>query len=74
MRLLGCGVGCVRGGREVFSGLDFEASSGEVLAVTGPNGATYNSERSAGGGVATHTWSGTTANGRTFGGERTWHR
>src|ERR1700721_4483213 len=38
MRLLGCGVRCVRGGREVFSGLDFEASSGEALAVTGPNG------------------------------------
>jgi heme ABC exporter, ATP-binding protein CcmA len=29
----------VRGGREVFSGLDFEASAGEALAVTGPNGA-----------------------------------
>ena len=39
MRLLGCGVRCVRGGREVFSGLDFETSSGEALAVTGPNGA-----------------------------------
>src|ERR1700722_10111659 len=39
MRLSGRGVGCVRGGREVFSGLDFEASSGEALAVTGPNGA-----------------------------------
>jgi heme exporter protein A len=39
MRLAGRGVGCVRGGREVFSGLDFEASSGEALAVTGPNGA-----------------------------------
>src|SRR5258708_22943470 len=38
MRLLGRGVSCVRGGREVFSGLDFEASSGEALAVTGPNG------------------------------------
>src|ERR1700761_8182329 len=38
MRLLGCGVRCVRGGREVFSGLDFETSSGEALAVTGPNG------------------------------------
>ena len=38
MRLSGCGVRCVRGGREVFSGLDFEASSGEALAVTGPNG------------------------------------
>src|SRR6202166_2099227 len=38
MRLLGRGVRCVRGGREVFSGLDFEASSAEALAVTGPNG------------------------------------
>jgi heme exporter protein A len=28
----------VRGGREVFAGLDFEAASGEVLAVTGANG------------------------------------
>jgi heme exporter protein A len=39
MRLSGRGVRCVRGGREVFSGLDFEASSGEALAVVGPNGA-----------------------------------
>ncbi|WP_029583117.1 heme ABC exporter ATP-binding protein CcmA [Bradyrhizobium sp. URHD0069] len=38
MRLSGRGVRCVRGGREVFSGLDFEASSGEALAVTGRNG------------------------------------
>jgi heme exporter protein A len=38
MRLSGRGVRCVRGGREVFSGLDFEASSGEALAVTGANG------------------------------------
>lgn len=38
MRLSGRGVRCVRGGREVFSCLDFEASSGEALAVTGPNG------------------------------------
>jgi heme exporter protein A len=38
MRLSGRGVSCVRGGREVFSQLDFEAVSGEVLAVTGPNG------------------------------------
>jgi heme exporter protein A len=38
MRLLGRGVKCVRGGREVFSALDFEISSGEALAVTGPNG------------------------------------
>jgi heme exporter protein A len=39
MRLSGQGVGCIRGGREVFSGLDFAASAGEALAVTGPNGA-----------------------------------
>jgi len=38
MRLLGRGVKCVRGGRELFSDLDFEAASGETLAVTGPNG------------------------------------
>src|SRR5438477_704385 len=38
MRLSGRGVGCVRGGREVFSRLDFEAASGQALAVTGPNG------------------------------------
>ena len=38
MRLSGRGVRCVRGGREVFSGLDFEASSGEALAVIGANG------------------------------------
>ena len=39
MRLSGRGVKCIRGGREVFSGLDFAASAGEALAVTGPNGA-----------------------------------
>src|SRR3979411_877767 len=38
MRLSGRNVRCVRGGREVFSGIDFETSSGEALAVTGPNG------------------------------------
>lgn len=38
MRLSGRGVRCVRGGREVFSGLDFVASAGEALAVTGRNG------------------------------------
>ena len=38
MRLRGRDVRCLRGGREVFSGLGFEASSGEALAVTGPNG------------------------------------
>ncbi|HXI07097.1 MAG: heme ABC exporter ATP-binding protein CcmA [Bradyrhizobium sp.] len=39
MRLSGRGVKCVRGGREVFSGLDFETVAGEMLAVVGPNGA-----------------------------------
>jgi heme exporter protein A len=39
MRLSGRGVGCIRGGREVFSGLDFAAAAGEALTVTGPNGA-----------------------------------
>jgi heme exporter protein A len=38
MRLSGRGVRCVRGGREVFSGLDFEAVTGEAVAVIGPNG------------------------------------
>src|SRR3954471_24007575 len=38
MRLSGRGIRCVRGGREVFSGLDFSVAMGEALAVTGPNG------------------------------------
>jgi heme exporter protein A len=38
MRLSGREVRCVRGGREVFAGLDFEANAGEALAVVGPNG------------------------------------
>lgn len=38
MQLSGRGVTCVRGGREVFSGLDFEAASGETVAVMGRNG------------------------------------
>jgi heme exporter protein A len=38
MRLSGRGLRCVRGGREVFSGLDFESGAGETLAVVGPNG------------------------------------
>ncbi|MBV9560121.1 MAG: heme ABC exporter ATP-binding protein CcmA [Bradyrhizobium sp.] len=38
MRLVGSGVRCVRGGREVFSGLDVAVSGGELLAVTGRNG------------------------------------
>src|SRR5580698_5275897 len=39
LRLFGRAVRCVRGGREVFSDLDFEVASGDVLAITGPNGA-----------------------------------
>lgn len=38
MRLSGRSVRCVRGGREVFANLDFEAASGQILAVTGANG------------------------------------
>lgn len=38
MRLSGRGLKCVRGSREVFSGLDFESAAGETLAVVGPNG------------------------------------
>jgi len=39
MRLEASGLCCVRGGREVFSGLDFAVSKGEALLVTGRNGA-----------------------------------
>src|ERR1700761_6768544 len=38
MRLSGRDLRWVRGGREVFAGLDFEVAAGEALAVTGPNG------------------------------------
>src|SRR5687768_9626273 len=38
-RLLAIDLACVRGGREVFSGLSFAIGAGEALAVTGPNGA-----------------------------------
>ncbi len=38
MRLLASGLTCMRGGREVFSALTFEAVGGELLAVTGRNG------------------------------------
>ncbi|MGJ4905549.1 heme ABC exporter ATP-binding protein CcmA [Bradyrhizobium sp. HKCCYLS2058] len=38
-KLFGRDVRCVRGGREVFAGLAFEAVAGEALAVTGHNGA-----------------------------------
>ena len=38
MRLSGRGIRCMRGGRDVFSGLDFETCAGEALAVVGTNG------------------------------------
>jgi heme exporter protein A len=39
MRLEAIGLCCVRGGREVFSGLDFALGAGEALLITGRNGA-----------------------------------
>ncbi len=39
MRLEGSGLACVRGGREVFTGLSFSVAGGEALLVTGRNGA-----------------------------------
>jgi heme exporter protein A len=39
MRLEGVGLGCIRGGREVFAGVDFAVAAGEALALTGRNGA-----------------------------------
>ncbi len=39
MRLSGNGLRCVRGGREVFVGLDVTAELGRAVAITGPNGA-----------------------------------
>jgi heme exporter protein A len=38
MRLSGRELRCVRGGREVFSGVHFAVSAGDALAITGPNG------------------------------------
>ncbi|MBN8967191.1 MAG: heme ABC exporter ATP-binding protein CcmA [Rhizobiales bacterium] len=39
MQLYGRGVTCVRGGREIFAGLDFALAAGTALAITGANGA-----------------------------------
>jgi heme exporter protein A len=39
MRLEASGLVCVRGGREVFSGLAFALAGGDALLVTGRNGA-----------------------------------
>lgn len=37
-RFSGSGLACLRGGRMVFSGLDFHLGAGGVLVLTGPNG------------------------------------
>src|SRR5205823_4846758 len=39
MRLKGSSLACIRGGREVFAGLDFSVNGGEALLITGRNGA-----------------------------------
>ncbi|HEU4356884.1 MAG TPA: heme ABC exporter ATP-binding protein CcmA [Xanthobacteraceae bacterium] len=39
MRLVGSDLTCVRGGRQVFSGVGFTVGAGEALLVMGPNGA-----------------------------------
>jgi heme exporter protein A len=39
MRLVAHDLGCIRGGREVFEGVNFAVEAGEALAITGRNGA-----------------------------------
>src|SRR5262245_54763516 len=39
MQLEASDLACIRGGREVFTGLSFGLDQGEALLVTGPNGA-----------------------------------
>jgi heme exporter protein A len=39
IELVGAGLACVRGGREVFSGINFSVGSGGAVVVIGPNGA-----------------------------------
>ncbi|MGE3148699.1 MAG: heme ABC exporter ATP-binding protein CcmA [Pseudorhodoplanes sp.] len=39
MQLSAAGLGCIRGGREIFAGVDFLLTAGDALAVTGRNGA-----------------------------------
>ena len=39
MQLIGKDLTCVRGGREVFAGLNFSVARGEALVVSGRNGA-----------------------------------
>jgi heme exporter protein A len=39
MRLTATDLACIRGGRQVFSGISFAIQAGEALVITGPNGA-----------------------------------
>jgi heme exporter protein A len=39
MRLQAANLACHRGGRDVFAGVSFHLASGEILAITGRNGA-----------------------------------
>jgi heme exporter protein A len=39
MQLVASDLACIRGGRQVFAGLDFILSAGDALVVTGRNGA-----------------------------------
>jgi len=39
MRLVASELACIRGGRQVFSGIGFALGEGEALVITGPNGA-----------------------------------
>jgi heme exporter protein A len=39
MKLSGLDLTCIRGGRRVFSRIDFSVDSGKALMLTGPNGA-----------------------------------
>jgi heme exporter protein A len=39
MRLCAANLACRRGGRDVFAGVNFSVAAGEVLAITGRNGA-----------------------------------
>jgi heme exporter protein A len=39
MRVSASGLGCVRGGRQIFADLSFSVAAGESLMILGPNGA-----------------------------------
>ena len=37
-KLQACNLGCIRGERKVFSGINFTLNPGESLIISGPNG------------------------------------